>query len=145
MGYNANPVDAYRQTRVKTASQGQIIVMLYDEALKQIDAAVSGLEEKTRQLDRIHNAICKAQDIFTELMTSLDFDNGGDLAQNLFNLYMYFNNQLMEGNVKKDVSYLKQVRPLVQSLRDAWQEAAKNTGDAGGGGSEPRQGLNISG
>ncbi len=144
MGYNANPVDAYRQTRVKTASQGQIIVMLYDEALRQIDLAKSGLESGTRQLDRIHNAICKTQDIFTELMTSLDFENGGEMSQNLFNLYMYFNNQLMEANVKKDVSYLQQVRPLVQTLRDAWDEAAKSTGDAGGG-SGPRQGLNISG
>jgi flagellar protein FliS len=144
MGYNANPVDAYRQTRIKTASQGQIIVMLYDEALKQIDVAWKGLESETRQLDRIHNAICKAQDIFTELMTSLDFDNGGDVAQNLFNLYMYFNNQLMEANVKKDLSYLKQVRPLIASLREAWQEVAKKTGDASGG-QQPRQGLNISG
>jgi flagellar protein FliS len=144
MGYNANPVDAYRQTRIKTASQGQIIVMLYDEALRQIDLAKKGLEEDSRQLDRIHNAICKTQDIFTELMTSLDFENGGELAQNLFNLYMYFNNQLMEANVNKDVSYLKQLRPLIESLRDAWQEAAKNTGDTAGG-DGPRQGLNISG
>ena len=144
MGYNANPVDAYRQTRVKTASQGQIIVMLYDEALRQIDLATRGLESGTRQLDRIHNAICKTQDIFTELMTSLDFENGGQVSENLFNLYMYFNNQLMEANVKKDVSYLQHLRPLVQSLRDAWEEAAKNTGDAESG-NGPRQGLNISG
>jgi len=144
MGYNANPVDAYRQTRVKTANQGQIVVMLYDEALRQIDVAKTALESQTRQLDRIHNAVCKAQDIFTELMTSLDFENGGELSENLFNLYMYFNNQLMEANVNKDVSYLEQIRPLVVSLRDAWHEAAKNSGDMSGGGG-PRQGLNISG
>jgi flagellar protein FliS len=144
MGYNANPVHAYRQTRVKTASQGQIIVMLYDEALRQIDLAQKDLESETRQLDRIHNAICKAQDIFTELMSSLDFENGGEVSQNLFNLYMYFNNQLLEANVHKDVSYLKQVRPMIASLREAWQEVAKKTGDTAGG-DGPRQGLNISG
>jgi flagellar protein FliS len=144
MGYNANPVNAYRQTRVKTASQGQIIVMLYDEALRQMDLAQKDLESGTRQLDRIHNAICKAQDIFTELMSSLDFENGGQLSENLFNLYMYFNNQLLEANVNKDVSYIKQVRPMVASLREAWEEAAKKAGDAGGG-DGPRQGLNISG
>ncbi|MFO8063910.1 MAG: flagellar export chaperone FliS [Spirochaetota bacterium] len=143
MGYNANPVDAYRQTRIKTANQGQIIVMLYDEALRQIDVAKASLESQTRQLDRIHNAICKTQDIFTELMTSLDFENGGELSQNLFNLYMYFNNQLMQANINKDDSYLDQIRPLIVSLRDAWHEAAKNSGDSSGGG--PRQGLNISG
>jgi len=143
MGYNANQVDAYRQTRIKTANQGQIIVMLYDEALRQIDVAKAGIDAQSRQLDRIHNAICKTQDIFTELMTSLDFENGGELSENLFNLYMYFNNQLMEANINKEGSYLDQIRPLVVSLRDAWHEAAKSNGDVSGGG--PRQGINISG
>ncbi|MFP4010214.1 MAG: flagellar export chaperone FliS [Spirochaetaceae bacterium] len=144
MGYNPNPVNAYKQTRIKTASQGQIIVMLYDEALRQIDAAQAGLESGTRRLDHIHNAICKAQDIFTELMTSLDFDAGGEVAQNLFSLYMYFNRQLMEANMKKDVSYLAEVRPLVESLREAWEEVARSFGDQRAGGGS-RQGLNISG
>jgi flagellar protein FliS len=142
MSLNANSVNAYRQTKVKTASGGKIIVMLYDEAMRQIDRALSAIDNGTKELDKIHNAIVKAQDIVTELMVSLDFDAGGDISRNLFNLYVYFNNQLMDANVKKDAQPLREIRPLIGELRDAWAEiAAKTAGperSAGGG-------LNISG
>ena len=64
--------------------------MLYEEAIRQIDLAKGALEEDTKQLDRVNNAIGKAQDIITELMVSLDFEKGGEVAEKLFNLYMYF-------------------------------------------------------
>lgn len=115
-----NPLRAYKETKVRTASQGKLIVMLYDEALKQLDAAIGGLENQSKQLDMIHNAILKAQDIITELMVSLDFDRGGEIAKNLFNLYMFFNRQLMESNVKKEIEPVKDVRRLMCDLRDAW-------------------------
>ncbi len=124
MGYNANPVNAYRQTRVKTASQGQIIVMLYDEALRRIDQAHSALDEGPHSYDVVNNAIGKAQDIVTELMASLDFEQGGELAENLFSLYSFFNRQLREANVKKSKQPLETLRPLMADLRDAWQRIA---------------------
>lgn len=141
MSLNANSVNAYRQTRVKTASGGKIVVMLYDEAVRQIDSAISGIEDGTKELDKVHNAIVKAQDIVTELMVSLDFDAGGEIARNLFNLYVYFNNQLMDANIRKEVEPLREIRPLLSELRDAWAEiAAKTAGPSRSGG-----GLNISG
>ena len=115
-----NPLRAYKETKVRTASQGKLIVMLYDEALKQLDAAIGGLEDQSKQLDSIHNAILKAQDVITELMVSLDFDRGGEIAKNLFNLYMFFNRQLMEANVQKEIIPVKNVRRLMGDLRDAW-------------------------
>lgn len=122
MGFQQSSVQAYRSTRVKTASQGKIIVMLYDEALRQIDTAVGMLTGKTRKLDDVNNAIVKAQDVVTELMVALDFDQGGEIAQNLFRLYVFFNEQLMDANMKKDAEPLKRVRPLMAELRDAWKE-----------------------
>ena len=73
----SDPLRAYRQTRVKTASQGQLIVMLYDEGLKQLKIAEGELGKEQSKLDVAHNAIIKAQDIITELMVSLDFEKGG--------------------------------------------------------------------
>jgi flagellar secretion chaperone FliS len=122
MAYTNNSVHAYRETRVKTASQGRIIVMLYDEALRQIDEAVGLLDTGTKQLDRVNNSVVKAQDIITELMVSLDMEQGGDIARNLFRLYMFFNDRLMEGNVRKETKPLIEVRGLMASLRDAWRE-----------------------
>lgn len=142
MSLNANSVNAYRQTRVRTAGGGKIVVMLYDEAIRQIDNAIAALADGTKELDKIHNAIVKAQDIVTELMVSLDFDAGGEIAPNLFNLYVFFNNQLMDANVKKDPAPLKAIRPLLSELRDAWAEIAAKT-------AAPNRtngnGLNISG
>lgn len=119
---NTDPLRAYRHTRVKTASQGQLIVMLYDEGLKQLKVAENELGSGQPKLDLVHNAIVKAQDIITELMVSLDFEKGGDIAQNLFHLYMYFNQRLVDANLSKDVSNLREVYNLMADLREAWSE-----------------------
>jgi flagellar secretion chaperone FliS len=138
---NVNPLNAYRETKIKTASQGKIIVMLYDEAIKQLDTAIAGLEKKTKQLDLVHNSVSKAQDIVTELIVSLDFDRGGEIAKNLFNLYMFFNRQMLEGNVNKDTKILSEVRGLMSELRDAWVEIARKHGDTQAG----TVGVNLAG
>ncbi len=115
-----NPLNAYRQTTVKTAGQGRLIVMLYDELLKQLDLARDELTKKGRKLDKAHNHIVKAQEVLTELMASLDFEKGGDIAANLYSLYMFFNQQLMEANMEKNPETLGEVRNLLKELRDAW-------------------------
>ncbi len=123
----SDPLRAYRQTRVKTASQGQLIVMLYDEGLKQLKIAENELDSTQPKLDLTHNAIVKAQDIITELMVSLDFEKGGDIAQNLFHLYMFFNQKLVDSNMEKDASGIKDVHDLMAELREAWA-AIERTG-----------------
>lgn len=120
-----NPLKAYKETHIKTASGGKLVVMLYDEGLKQIDLAIEKLEKKSKELDAINNAIVKAQDIITELMASLDFEKGGDISKNLFNLYMFFNQQLLDANLRKDVEPIKAVRKLFSDLRGAWVEIVK--------------------
>lgn len=137
-----NPLNAYRETKIKTASQGQLIIMLYDEAVKQLDIAIDELSRSVRKLDRISNAIIKTQDLITELMVSLDFEKGGDIAKNLLSLYMFFNRQLMEANMKKDSEHLVQVRKMLFELRGAWTEVIrKNRSEMGDAGS----GVNIAG
>lgn len=121
-----NRLNAYKQTSVKTASQGKLIVMLYDEAIKQMDIAEKELVKDRMHYDAIHNALSKTQDDITELMASLDFEKGGDIARNLFNLYMYFNRQLVDANIQKDVKPLKEVRSFMVELRGAWA-AIENT------------------
>ncbi len=137
---NPNPINAYRQTRVKTASQGKLIVMLYDEAIRQIDTAKQLLSENSLAYDRVNEAIGKTQDIVTELTVSLDLEGGGEIAQNLFRLYRFFNEQLVAANFKKEVQPLENVRSFMVELRDAWKEIAeKGTGPQRAG-----SGVNIS-
>ena len=139
---NNNPLNAYRETKIKTAGQAKLIVMLYDEAIKQIEYAESYLEEDAKALDKVNNALGKAQDCITELMASLNFDKGGEIAQNLFNLYMFFNQQLMQANIDKDKKPMELVKGHLNELREAWIEADKKLKSNGGSSSG---GVNIAG
>ena len=141
MSTRANPVSAYKETSVRTASGGKIVVMLYDEAIKQLDSAIALLDTDTRELDRVNNAILKAQDIITELMVSLDFDKGGEIAPKLFGLYRFFNDQLMEANIQKEASPLRSVRLFLGELREAWAQILGKTQVQGGA----TTGVNIAG
>ncbi|MDR1306229.1 MAG: flagellar export chaperone FliS [Treponema sp.] len=144
-----NQVSAYRETRVKTASQGQLVIMLYDEAVKQLDRslellALDSAEKKDPgRIEKISKAVLKAQEIFTELMASLDFERGGEIAKNLFSLYTWFNQELLESNLRQDLRRITIVRNMVYELRGAWvQIAAKNPSETM---NRPAAGINIAG
>ncbi len=139
---NRNPLNAYHQTRVKTAGQGRLIVMLYDEAIKQMDKAEKEMAGPSPKLDSVHNSIVKAQDVITELMASLDFEKGGEIARNLYSLYTFFNQQLMEANIQKKPGHLKDIRNMLVELRDAWAAIEGKTQQNGN--TDPL-GVNIAG
>ncbi|MFP4113624.1 MAG: flagellar export chaperone FliS [Spirochaetota bacterium] len=141
MSLRANSVSAYRETSVRTASGGKMILMLYDGAIREIDNAARLIDSGTKQLDSINNSILKAQDIITELMVSLDFEKGGDIAPKLFGLYRFFNEQLMEGNVNKDAAPLRGVRTMMNELRGAWAQIVNTTNVEG----RAAKGVNIAG
>lgn len=144
MTYNSRTdrLKAYKETSVKTASPGKLIVMLYEEALKQIDRAIELLKSDTKKYDIVNNAIIRSQDVIAELMVSLDFNKGGEVAKNLFNLYMFFNNRLMEGNMAKKPEPLQEVRDNMAELKEAWEMLEKGTSDGKG---KSRVGVNIAG
>jgi len=131
---------AYKEAKVKTSSQGQIIVMLYDAAIRSIDTAVDELD-KSKKLDLIHKNFTKARDIITELICSLDMENGGDFAQRIFALYMWFNQELLNADLEKDSVPAKQVRAMMQELRDAWAQIADKTNIEG----KVNNGVNLAG
>ena len=122
-----NPVDAYRQTKIKTANQGQLIVMLYDGAIRNLQTAIDSLAHKQHRYDVVNSSIIKAQDIIGELMASLDLDKGGDIGKNLFSLYLFMNQQLLEANLKKDETPLRQVKKMLDELREVWSQVVAKT------------------
>jgi flagellar protein FliS len=122
-----NGLSAYRETRVKTASQGQLIIMLYDEAIKTLDRGLellgaNGSKKDPGKIEDINKCILKAQEIITELTVSLDFEQGGDIAKNLFALYTWFNKELLEANINRNTQQITVIRNMINELRDAWSE-----------------------
>ncbi len=139
---NINPLNAYRETNIKTASQGKLVIMLYEEAIRQMEIAIRGLNSDVPRIDTISNSIIKAQDIITELMVSLDFEKGGEIADNIYGLYVFFNRQLMQANVKKSVDLITPIMDMMKELKQAWEQAFQKAGQGSAGLSG---GVNIAG
>jgi flagellar protein FliS len=118
---NANPYEQYRQTAVETASPERLIIMLYDGAVKFINQAKISMNEGN--IEETNKALFKTQDIISELMIGLNME-AGEIAQNLYNLYDYFQRRLVEANTKKDAGILDEVLGHLMELRETWAEAA---------------------
>lgn len=128
----------YKKTQVNTASQGKLIVMMYDGAVKFINNAIEFMSKN--DIEKTHNNILKAQDIITELTTSLNIE-AGEIAHRLFGIYMYISQKLTEANVKKDTKPLIEVKKYLMDLREAWNEASKKAG--GDSNNANKGGVNI--
>jgi flagellar protein FliS len=123
--------------------------MLYNEAVKQLDHGLELLERNGSgkkhpgRIEQISKSILKTQEIVTELMVSLDFEQGGEIAKNLFSLYTWFNQELLAANISQDPQRISSVRNMLNDLRSAWSEiiATSSMEDIG----RPAAGLNITG
>ncbi|HPW51155.1 MAG TPA: flagellar export chaperone FliS [Spirochaetota bacterium] len=117
-----NPYNQYKQTQISTASQGHLIVMLYDGMIKFLNIAIENMNPKS--YDVVNTNILKTQDIISELMVSLNTEEGGQIAQNLLSLYVYFKKRLLEANIQKKAEILQEVLKMITELRSSWAEIA---------------------
>jgi flagellar protein FliS len=109
---------SYKEVDIETASGLKLVVMLYQGAIRFLGIAKDAIRD--RKLDVAHNNLLKAQDIVLELISSLNFD-AGEIAHNLYSLYMYMNRRLIEANVAKDVTIIDEVIKLMTTLKEAWE------------------------
>ena len=128
----------YNEVQIKTANKGQLIVLLYQGALRNMRKALLQLEEK--DMEGKGNSLIKAQDIILELMCALDqsmLEEGNELAANLQRLYLYCYRQLVQANLKMAPKPIEEVIELLANLLEAWEQVAANGGGDGGGGIHP--------
>ncbi|MNT79412.1 Flagellar protein FliS [compost metagenome] len=114
------------QTQVETASPGRLLLMLYEGALRFCNGAIKAIEEKNHP--QAHQNLIKVSNIVTELMATLNMEEGGEIAQNLFDVYEYVNRRLTDANIRKDAAIVQEVHGLLQDLHTAWVQAIKNVG-----------------
>ncbi len=112
----------YQQNSIMTATPEELTLMLYNGCIKGIRLAKIGLEDKDYEKANLY--MCKAQAIIRELRATLDMKY--DISKNLYDLYTYFLDRLIEANVKKESSILDEVEQFVSDLRDTWAEAMKD-------------------
>jgi flagellar protein FliS len=115
----------YRANAVLTASPGQLVLMLYDGALKALALARDAFErpaDDLRRIESINTHLLKAQAIITELQSGLNLEAGGEFAQTMNRLYDYHHRRLFDANLRKQVAPVIEVERLVRELRNAWAE-----------------------
>jgi flagellar protein FliS len=113
---------AYRQTSVQSSSPLELVVLLYDGALRHLVAAREAVDRQ--DLITRREALSKALAIVTELQSTLNLEEGGAIAQQLDGLYTYMTGRLVDATARKDVKALPEVENLLRSLRDAWAQIA---------------------
>lgn len=127
---NARGYQAYQKNKYDTASPHKLIALLYDAAATNIERALKAIDQNMGQ--DASQFILKAQDIVSELMACLNLEQGGEIANNLKDLYFYMIKQLVQANIRKDKEILLEVSGYILSLREAWQQIGKEVGISAG-------------
>ena len=133
-----NPYQKYQENKIEGSSQGEMIILLYEGCIRFMREAIKFIDEKNIQ--EAHNKIIKAQRIVNELMITLDFDAGGDIAKNLYGLYDFIMSELIKANIKKEKEGLYNSIEIMEELLEAWKVAVKETQKQGQG---EKTGVNI--
>ncbi|WP_160032752.1 flagellar export chaperone FliS [Paenibacillus sp. An7] len=117
----ANPYEKYRQSSVQTSNPAQLVIMLYDGAIRFIRASVEGLEDT--DFEKANLNLGKAQTIISELMVTLD--RKYEVSNGLYSLYEYMNYLLIQANIKKSQEPAQEAMNMLIDLRDTWLSASK--------------------
>ncbi|MBQ9538160.1 MAG: flagellar export chaperone FliS [Treponema sp.] len=131
MGYSAsNGFKAYQEIGVKTASQGSLVVMLYEGAVSRLEEAIALVDDENKvkpgDIEKFGQKVQKASDIISELEASLDMEKGGDIAKSLMSLYIFFNKQLLSVSLSHDKKTLESVHKMLSDLLNSWVQAANS-------------------
>ncbi len=145
MNHN-RPWNAYRQITTQTASPGQLVLMLYDGALKFLEKSLVGfdVEDPAESNEMISNNVIRAQDILYELNSTLNVQEGGQLAVTLRRLYEYMDDRLIESNLRKSPDGIRDTLRRLTILREAWQNMLRSSA-AGSGSASPQLSLSACG
>ena len=119
--YTANQYNVYKQNSVNMSSRQQLLLMLLDGAVKY--TKIARLAILNKDIPRAHKELVRVQDIFLELMITMDKNTG--YMEDLYNLYDFIKNELAKANLRKDVNIIDEVLPLIEEIRDMWYEVDK--------------------
>lgn len=110
----------YRQTEVITADPKRLVIMCYEEAIRNLKLA--SLMYTDGHFEAKGKALQKALDIISELREALDFERGGTIATSLDTLYKFMVVYIIRSDQARNVKGLQQVAFMLEQLKSAWEE-----------------------
>lgn len=121
--YAKNAYNQYKQNSVNFASKDQLLLMLLDGAVKFVKIGRQALADK--DYAKCNQNLKKTQDIFYELMATLDLSQAGEWGPKLLSVYKFIIESLVQANIKKSLQMLDSVIPLIEEVKATWNEAYK--------------------
>ena len=123
MNMRERALASYGDVKVTTGVAGadsvQLIQMLFDGLIESLSTARGHMERGA--ITEKSKALARAGRIVVGLQGALDFERGGELAQNLHELYAYMTRRILHVNASNDLETLAEVSSLVRDISDAWQ------------------------
>ncbi len=111
---------SYQQNDVLTATPGRLVVLLYDGAGRFLRRAAAAV--RAENLEASNAALQRAEAIIDELLATLDFDRGGEIAASLRDLYLFCRRELNDARLERDADKIETVADLLGELREAWAQ-----------------------
>lgn len=118
--YGKNAHAKYQSVQVTTTDRGRLLLMMYEGAIKFLKQSKSGLE--TNDMTKFCRFLSKGQAIIAELMNTLDFEKGGQIARDLDRLYDFMLWYLTEANLYRDPKRIQKVISLLDTIYGAYKE-----------------------
>jgi flagellar protein FliS len=116
---------AYRQGLAGTESPVQLVVLLYEQAAKDIREALKAL--RAGDIERRTFEIDHALLVVGQLHATLDMERGGEIAKNLARFYTLVRSRLLQAQIQSSAEILEEQINLLLSLREAWQEVERRS------------------
>ncbi len=110
----------YTNVHISTVDRGRLLLMLYDGCIKFLKHAKAGLE--TKDIPKFARFLSKAQAIISELMLTLDFEKGGEIARDLDRIYDFALFYLTEANLEKNPTKIQRVIELIDTIASAYRD-----------------------
>jgi flagellar protein FliS len=118
--------NAYKQNVGNTIiSKEQLLLKLYTGSLNFLKLAKRGMEENNPRVKGEN--ITKVLNIITELDCALDMDKGGEMAENLSNLYRHILYSLVNANLQNDIETLDNVSNIILEIKSGFEEVLNQT------------------
>lgn len=121
--YGTNAYSAYKNNSINFASKEQLLLMLVEGAVKFAKIGRQAILDN--DIKKAHESLVKTQNIFYELMVTLDVSKAPEWGAQLMSVYEFIVRRLTEANLKKDVDIVNEVIPLIENIKDTWEQAYK--------------------
>ncbi|QFI14659.1 flagellar export chaperone FliS [Borrelia sp. CA_690] len=130
----------YKQTQINTSNPLSILIMLYEKAIQDLKIAKELIKDENWQnAIKANEKIFHAQEIITELMSTLNFEQGGNISTNLFSIYSFLNKELENVLLKKEMHKIDNVIKQLQTLNSTWKQLRNKENNV----TQNKLGINI--